>query len=359
MQASTLAVLFCDQVGSTDLLTRVGDEAAEEVRRDLFAVLHRAAAMARGEVVKSTGDGVMAVFPGDPTDALRCAILMQRGVAPLAARDPSVGLALRVGVSFGPAVPDGGDWYGAAINLAARLCAAATAGQILVSDALCDRVDGTGGLELSSVGSLTLRGFPAPVSASALGWTAEAQTRRVPLPVPLGTDGALPFVGREWEREQLARALAGAVAGERRVVLVGGEPGVGVTRLFSEAATAAHAQGAIVLYGRCGRTSELGPLGEALRWYALARPPEQLRGELGSFAGTVADVVPSVGSRLGIALPGLKTGAGGVVEAATVMLVPRACGHRSSWCSTTSMPATATSWPRWASFSRRSCRRMR
>ena len=53
--AVELGVLFCDQVGSTALLTRLGDALAEEVRRDVFEVLHRAADLSRGEVIKEFG----------------------------------------------------------------------------------------------------------------------------------------------------------------------------------------------------------------------------------------------------------------------------------------------------------------
>src|SRR5262245_19217252 len=130
----SLEVLFCDQVGSTAMLTRLGDALAEEVRRDLFAVLRAAVVVTRGEVVKSSGDGLMVVFDGGAAAALACGALMQRGVARLAGRDLCADLELRVGVSYGEAIPDAGDWYGAAVNLAARVCAAAQAGQVLASD---------------------------------------------------------------------------------------------------------------------------------------------------------------------------------------------------------------------------------
>src|SRR4051794_28568677 len=128
-----IGVLFCDQVGSTELLTRLGDELAEEVRRDYFAALRRAVLITGGRVVKSSGDGLMVIFPGGASDAVACGELMLRRIGRLTERDLCSGLALRVGVTFGEAIPEGGDWYGAAVNLAARLCAAANNNQMLVS----------------------------------------------------------------------------------------------------------------------------------------------------------------------------------------------------------------------------------
>ena len=130
-----LGVLFCDQVGSTALLTRLGDALAEEVRRDLFQVLYRAASLCRGEVIKSSGDGLMVVFPSGADDALACGELMLAMVGRLARRELWSDVRFKVGVSAGDAVFDKGDWYGAAVNLAARLCAAAEPGQILASTA--------------------------------------------------------------------------------------------------------------------------------------------------------------------------------------------------------------------------------
>jgi class 3 adenylate cyclase len=75
------------------------------------------------EAVKSLGDGVM-IRVDDPADALRLAVRLTReqdGLPPV-----------RVGIETGPAVAHDGDWYGATVNRAARLCAAARPGQVLV-----------------------------------------------------------------------------------------------------------------------------------------------------------------------------------------------------------------------------------
>ena len=76
-------------------------------------------------MVKRLGDGLM-LRCADPEQAVRLAL---RIVAEQGDRAP-----VRVGMHTGPAVERGGDWYGTTVNVAARLCAAAGAGEVLVSD---------------------------------------------------------------------------------------------------------------------------------------------------------------------------------------------------------------------------------
>lgn len=86
-------------------------------------------------------------------------------------------------------------------------------------------------------------------------------------PVPYSL-AQLPFVGREAERAQLQRYLQGARAGQGRLVLLSGEPGVGKTRLAQEILKEVHKEGALVLWGRCRAgafDSPYLPLAEALR----------------------------------------------------------------------------------------------
>jgi DNA-binding NarL/FixJ family response regulator len=113
--------------------------------------------------------------------------------------------------------------------------------------------------------------------------------------------GSPPFVGRQRELTQLLARLAAAEAGQGGVALVGGEPGIGKTRLLLELAGCARAQGWQILMGRAyqaeGMPSYL-PFKEALREYVRACPAEELRGQLGKGAAEVALLVPEVQDRL-------------------------------------------------------------
>jgi tetratricopeptide (TPR) repeat protein len=111
------------------------------------------------------------------------------------------------------------------------------------------------------------------------------------------------FVGRDGELERLRQLWKEAVAGERRLGLLGGEPGIGKTRLAAELASGLHAEGAVVLAGRCDE--DLGvpyqPFVEALRHYVThAGAPRLGRhgGELIRLVPEVAQIVPRLGEPL-------------------------------------------------------------
>jgi DNA-binding CsgD family transcriptional regulator/tetratricopeptide (TPR) repeat protein len=106
------------------------------------------------------------------------------------------------------------------------------------------------------------------------------------------------FVGRQQELGGLASEVSRVAGGEPGFVLVGGEAGVGKTRLVEEAAGAAGAAGFRVLSGRCVELGPeglpLAPLVEALRALARSAPPEELRRWLGPARGALARLLPSL-----------------------------------------------------------------
>ena len=122
--------MFTDLVGSAALFARRGDEAADVVRREHFAALRRAVADSGGREVKTTGDGLMVVF-ASAVAALRCAVAMQRATGVVGP------LELRIGLDAGEPLPEGEDLYGTPVIVAARLCEAAEAGEILASEVVC------------------------------------------------------------------------------------------------------------------------------------------------------------------------------------------------------------------------------
>ena len=161
--SATVSLLFCDVVASTELLVRLGDDANDEVRRNLFAGLRDAIGRNGGEEIKNLGDGLMVAFPTSVADAASCAVAMQRAVAALNQRQPLLHLSIRVGVSVGEVSREDGDLHGAPVVEAARLCAKARGDQILASDLVRALVGSRRGLEFSSVGALELKGLPEPV----------------------------------------------------------------------------------------------------------------------------------------------------------------------------------------------------
>src|SRR3954449_5268864 len=106
------------------------------------------------------------------------------------------------------------------------------------------------------------------------------------------------FIGREEELGTLTAALATAVAGTPTVVLLGGEAGVGKTRLVEEAAARARAAGARVLAGSCielgGEGLPFGPLAHAFRELMRDTAPEELDALLGPARSEFARVLPDL-----------------------------------------------------------------
>ncbi len=159
-QTATVTVLFCDVVGSTALQVAIGDDAADEIRRNLFGLLRSVVERNKGDTVKTLGDGLMAVFPESAVDALHCAIEIIRS-----APNVADGLAMRVGVSHGEVTSEGGDWFGTPVVEAARLESAAKPGTVLAAQVVRIIVGSRGGFVFDGLPPIALKGLPGPVQA--------------------------------------------------------------------------------------------------------------------------------------------------------------------------------------------------
>jgi len=301
LRTGTATVLFTDLVGSTELMTRLGQSAFDNVRRAHFAALRKTIQRHGGDEVKTLGDGVLAVF-GSAADAAECAVAMQQAVQRHAASSPAP-LAIRIGMGLGDVRFEEGDVFGSPVIEAARLVEAARPGQILAT-AIVQVVAGgrAGGVRFTDIGRLRLKGLPEPVPTCEVHW--EALPPLVPLPALL-TDQGPVFIAREEEMERLGQLWKEAVAGDLRLALLAGEPGVGKTRLAAELAGRVHDQGVTVLAGRCDE--DLGvpyqPFVEALRHFVDHVPPEDLAGRLGRYGGELFRLVPEAEAVPGLAPP--------------------------------------------------------
>lgn len=129
--SSECAVLFADLVGSTQLYERMGDTAAFALVDRCLAVMQEAVRAVGGQVVKITGDGILATF-WDPDSAAETAVAVHRDVReiPLVA---NFSLGVRVGFHYGPVVESGHDIFGETVNIAARLAELASPGKAISS----------------------------------------------------------------------------------------------------------------------------------------------------------------------------------------------------------------------------------
>ncbi|MCA1846672.1 MAG: adenylate/guanylate cyclase domain-containing protein, partial [Actinobacteria bacterium] len=237
--ADIVTLLFTDLVGSTELLQRMGDDAAEEFRRLHFKLLRQVVAARRGDEVKNLGDGLMVVF-GSALDALGSAIEIQRAVRAHNERGNGPAFQIRVGLNAGLPIRSEDDYFGTPVVVAKRLCDAAEGDQILVSEVLAGLVGSRGGFAFHPVGLFELKGLAEPVAAMSLEWREPASEGRsalvdveMPLPMALRCPEPFAFVDRPEPWAVLDRAWAGAAAGARQIVLVAGEAGAGKTRLVN------------------------------------------------------------------------------------------------------------------------------
>jgi adenylate cyclase len=114
-----------------------------------------------GTLMKHTGDGILAAFPSVQS-ALDCAVAMQRAFARHTRRHPRRPLKVRIGINVGEPLAENGDLFGTAVNTAARVCAHAKGGEILVTEAvyrLAARISD----RCRARGRVTLRGLRSPI----------------------------------------------------------------------------------------------------------------------------------------------------------------------------------------------------
>ena len=149
------AIVFVDLSGYTELTARIGDAGAAESAAALEAMAQVAAARHRGRVVKLLGDGVMLRYDTS-TDAVRSALELMS-----AALDAGLPPA-HAGIAAGPLVVRDGDVYGNTVNLASRVAALASSGELLVDSAVAERL-ADAGIGHDEIGLVKVKGIGGPV----------------------------------------------------------------------------------------------------------------------------------------------------------------------------------------------------
>lgn len=134
-----LTILFTDLVDFSTWTLDAGDTNALELLRQVGLAVEEPVKEHGGRVVKRLGDGLMAVFDGEPGAAVQaaCAAVVAVGKLDLQGYRPR----LRAGVHAGRPRKLGGDYFGVDVNVAARVAAAAGAGEVLVSSTVRERLD--------------------------------------------------------------------------------------------------------------------------------------------------------------------------------------------------------------------------
>jgi class 3 adenylate cyclase len=164
------AIMFTDLKDSTLMTTLYGDTKALHLLHVHNALTRNSLKAHRGREIKHTGDGIMACF-ASVSDAVGCAVAIQKAFAAYNKENPEAPLYLRIGLSAGEPIEEHGDLFGKAVQLAARLCAHAEAGRILVDQVMLDQWQGKE-LPFSDLGEVTPKGFDHAVRVYEVNWTA-------------------------------------------------------------------------------------------------------------------------------------------------------------------------------------------
>ena len=230
--------LIADVRGYTRFTQQRGDEAAAKLATRFAAVTRACVESAGGRLVELRGDEALAVFDSTRS-AIRAAVELQKEFVEQTLADPSLPLAVGIGLDAGEAVPVNDGYRGGALNLAARLCSLAAPGEVLASREvthLARRVDGVSYLEN---GSVRLKGIADPVPVVAIRAEPEDPARAVAFRRALGLTavavaeggGRNPYKGlRAFEeadaddffgREALAEHLVDRLATTRFLAVVG------------------------------------------------------------------------------------------------------------------------------------------
>ena len=178
---SVRAFLIADVRGYTRFTHDHGDQAAARLATRFVDLAEGAVTAYGGSVVELRGDEALAVFDS-PTRAVGAAVDMQRRFASAMRADPSLPLRVGIGIDAGEAVRVGEGFRGGALNLAARLCGRARAGEVLVTEGIAHLARSVEGISYMDGGKVAFKNVPHPVHILRARFALD-----LPPPEPLGS----------------------------------------------------------------------------------------------------------------------------------------------------------------------------
>ena len=217
--------LFSDMRGFTAFAERYGNSAAAEKVNRFLDIARRAIANHDGAEMKTEGDAIHAVFPS-ASSAVLCGLEIQDSAAELNIQEPDRPIGLGVGIHAGEAVETAEGYIGRAVNIAARLCAAAKPGEVLVSSTVKGITQSSIPVGFIARGRRRLKGIQDPIVVYAV---TRDMTARSPMEVPrsvliaaagiaiAGVIGIAVFAGSQLFGNPAASPSTGPVAGPQTV----------------------------------------------------------------------------------------------------------------------------------------------
>lgn len=185
-RSDTTTVVFADLTGSTGVFEALGNSLATQAITTLTHWIGSVCAAHRGRVVKTLGDGVLAVF-SDGGTAISAVVELQRTHNQRLQEWPNnLRMRLQVGVASGEVIEVDGDCYGDAVNVASRLSDLSGADQIWATDTVISQVDNPGpGVRFLSLGAIQIRGKTEPRIVYRADWQEDSETVNLTAPAAL------------------------------------------------------------------------------------------------------------------------------------------------------------------------------
>jgi class 3 adenylate cyclase len=156
------AILAADIAGYSRLVGDDEEGTLARLRALRRGLIEREIDEHRGRIVRVMGDGYLIEF-ASAIDAVRCAVVLQRGMAAAAQEPTERRLQFRVGINVGDVLADGDDILGDSVNIAARLESIAEPGGICLSAAAYEQVRGKLDLAVADIGEPELKNIARPV----------------------------------------------------------------------------------------------------------------------------------------------------------------------------------------------------
>jgi class 3 adenylate cyclase len=241
----TLTFLFTDLVGSTDLRSKIGDEAADEVFLTHERLTRTKLEQSGALETKYRGDGFLVEF-ASARQAIDTAVAIQRAIEEHNHENPETPMKVRMGLNSGDVMQRSGESYGIAVHAASRIADKAQGGQILVSQIVRDLAGMLPKLRLADRGLFWLKGLPARWRLFEVLWRQRwEQAESPPASRTTAAEGSAerdlprargPVVGRVTAQQAVAEEIAATGTAGMRAVILEGEAGIGKTRVLEAAA---------------------------------------------------------------------------------------------------------------------------
>jgi class 3 adenylate cyclase len=195
-------VVFTDLHGSTAVFEALGNARATETVTHITGWIAKQCEGHNGRVVKTLGDGVLALFP-DGESAVKAVVDLQRLHMKNMLRGPTESaMPIRIGVASGEVEIVDGDCYGDAVNVSARLCDLCGPSQIWANAASLLAVDEAQGVTFRILGPINIRGRAEPCTVYQIEWREEEASDFLTMQGdldPTFANGEVDALGREVE----------------------------------------------------------------------------------------------------------------------------------------------------------------